>query len=120
MPAYDGVPGFVEEVEAHGETTVVVERERVADAARHLRDQAGFNFLSDVTSADYLGWSDEAPAGYWGSSRGRDLNSPGTAGLHRLPEPKPRRFAVSYHLLALCSEPRRIRSRSSCPGRART
>jgi NADH-quinone oxidoreductase subunit C len=109
MAAYDGVPGLVEEREAQGETTIVVERNRVLDAARYLRDEAGFNFLSDVTSADYLGWGESAPAGYWGNAGGRDLNHPGTAGPHRLPELKPKRFAVSYHLLALCSEPRRVR-----------
>jgi NADH-quinone oxidoreductase subunit C len=111
---YAGVPGFVEEREAYGETTVVVERDRVLDAARHLRDSEGFNFLADVTSADYLGWGDEAVAGYWGSALGRDLNAPGTAGLHRLPEPKPKRFAVSYHLLALRAQPRRVRLQTWC------
>jgi NADH-quinone oxidoreductase subunit C len=106
---YDDTPGLLEEREAHGETTIVVDRVRLLEAARHLRDRDGFNFLSDVTSADYLGWGEGVPAGYWGSARGRDLNAPGTAGLHRLPEPKAKRFAVSYHLLALCSEPRRAR-----------
>jgi NADH-quinone oxidoreductase subunit C len=107
--AWDGVPGFREVTEAYGETTLVVDPARVADAARHLRDAEGFNFLADVTSTDYLGWGDEAVAGYWGSARGRDLNAPGTGGLHRLPEPKPKRFSVSYHLLAISSQPRRVR-----------
>jgi NADH-quinone oxidoreductase subunit C len=109
VAGYGDVPGFVEEREAHGETTIVVERDRLLEAARHLRDREGFNFLADVTSTDYLGWGDSAVAGYWGSLGGRDLNAPGTAGPHRLPGPKPKRFAVSYHLLALCSEPRRVR-----------
>jgi NADH-quinone oxidoreductase subunit C len=107
--SYEDVPGLVSVAEAHGETTVVVERERVREAALHLRDTAGFNFLSDVTSADYLGWAGEPVAGYWGHARGRDLNAPGTGGLHRLPERKPARFSVSYHLLALCSAPKRLR-----------
>ena len=42
-------------------------------------------------------------AGYVGTTSGRDLNVPSTQGLERLPEPKPRRFAVNYHLLALRS-----------------
>ena len=41
MGAYDGTPGLVEEREAYGETTIVVERERLLEAARHLRDQRG-------------------------------------------------------------------------------
>ena len=100
---YERLPGFVEEREAYGETTVVVERERLLDAALHLRDELGFNFLADVSPADYLGWSRERVAGYWGSAAGRDINSPGSWGLERQPEPKPTRFSVSYHLLRLAS-----------------
>ena len=111
---YAGIPGFVEEREAYGETTVVVERRHLREAAQHLRDVEGFNFLADVTSADYLGWGGETVAGYWGSARGRDLNAPGTGGLHRLPEPKPKRFAVSYHLLALRAQPKRVRVQTWC------
>jgi NADH-quinone oxidoreductase subunit C len=107
--AYEGVPGFVSERTAHDETTVVVERERLVDAARYLRDSEGFNFLSDVTSADYLGWGEAGVAGYWGSPSGRDTGAPGSWGLARMPEPKPARFAVSYHLLALRSRPARVR-----------
>jgi NADH-quinone oxidoreductase subunit C len=119
---YDDVPGLVEERQAHRETTIVVERERLLDAARHLRDEGGFNFLADVTSVDYLGWDRSVVAGYWGSpaptesGRGwaplaRDLNVPfpGSQGLQKLPQPKPKRFAVSYHLLALAPNPRRVR-----------
>jgi NADH-quinone oxidoreductase subunit C len=40
-------------------------------------------------------------AGYIGTRAGRDLNAPGSQGLERLPQPKPKRFSVSYHLLAL-------------------
>jgi NADH-quinone oxidoreductase subunit C len=119
---YGGVPGFVEERQAHRETTVVVEREQLLEAARHLRDERGFDFLADLTSADYLGWDRSVVAGYWGSpaptasGRGweppaRDLNAPfpGSQGLQKLPEPKPKRFSVSYHLLALSPDPRRVR-----------
>lgn len=107
--SYETVPGLVDVVEAHGETTVVVERARLFEAARHLRDAEGFNFLADVTSADYLGWGGEPVAGYWGSLGGRDLNFPGTGGLAKLPAPKPKRFSVSYHLLALRRDSRRVR-----------
>ncbi len=40
-------------------------------------------------------------SGYIGTAGGRDLNKPSTQGFQRLPRPKPRRFSVSYHLLAL-------------------
>ena len=32
-----------------------------------------------------------------------------TQGLQRLPEPKPKRFAMNYHLLSVSDEPRRLR-----------
>ena len=99
MTSLAGIPGFVEERTGHGETTVVVERERLLEAAHWLRDEAGFNFLSDIAAADYLGWGEPRVAGYWGDPRGRDINNPGSWGLQEQPEPKPRRFSVSYHLL---------------------
>ena len=107
--AYEGVPGLLETRVAHGETTVVVDPARVLEAAFHLRDQEGFNFLADVTAADYLGWGEKGVAGYIGTAGGRDLNAPGSQGYARLPEPKPRRFSVSYHLLRLGPSPVRIR-----------
>jgi NADH/F420H2 dehydrogenase subunit C len=105
------VPGLVERREAHGETTLVVEPGRLREACEHLRDAEGFNFLSDISAADYLGWPTEPVdvAGYIGTRAGRDLNTPGAAGLARTPTPKPKRFSVSYHLLALAPEPRRVR-----------
>jgi NADH:ubiquinone oxidoreductase subunit C len=111
---YEAVPGFASQTDAQGETTVVVERERLLEAARHLRDTEGFNFLADVTSADYLGWGETGVAGYWGNAAGRDTNAPGSWGFSRLPERRPKRFSVSYHLLALCSEPRRLRLQVWC------
>ena len=119
------IPGFVEERDAYEETTVVVERERLVEAATHARDELGFNFLADVAATDYLGWGERGVAGYWGSpppssqTRGwappaRDLNAPGSWGLQRVPEPKPKRFSVSYHLLALGPSPRRIRLQVWC------
>jgi len=111
--SYDGVAGFVEERSALGETTVVVERERLRAAALHLRDGEGFNFLADVAAADYLGWGEVGVAGSWGTAGGRDLNSPGSWGLAKLPTPKPKRFSVSYHLLAI-PDGRRVRLQVWC------
>jgi NADH:ubiquinone oxidoreductase subunit C len=100
---HEHVPGFVEEHDDHGETTVVVEPAHLLDAAVHLRDDHGYNFLADITPTDYLGWNEQAVAGYWGSAFGRDINRPGSWGLAKSPEPKPKRFSVSYHLLRLVS-----------------
>ncbi len=114
MTDLSAVPGFVERRDSHGETTVVVERERLGEAAEHCRDELGFNFLSDLTATDYLGWGAKGVAGYWGHESGRDLNSPGSWGLQKLPEPKPARFSISYHLLALGPDPRRLRLQVWC------
>jgi NADH-quinone oxidoreductase subunit C len=48
-------------------------------------------------------------SGYITTPGGRDLNKPSTQGFQRLPEPKPRRFSVSYHLLALGAGAPRVR-----------
>jgi NADH:ubiquinone oxidoreductase subunit C len=101
--AFERLPGFVSETDEHGETTVVVEPERLVDAALHCRDELGFNFLADLTPTDYLGWNDSEVAGYWGNSLGRDINLPGSWGLATKPEPRPKRFSVSYHLLKVAS-----------------
>jgi NADH-quinone oxidoreductase subunit C len=101
--SFAGVPGLVEERVALGETTLVVDPSRLVEACTCLRDEHDFNFLSDVSSVDYLGWGEEPVAGYWGSAGGRDLNRPGTTGLGRRPAPKEKRFAVNYHLLAVRS-----------------
>jgi NADH-quinone oxidoreductase subunit C len=111
----EGVPGLVDLHEAHGEMTIVVERNRLRDAAMHLRDGEGFNFLADVAAADYLGWGEVGVAGYFGTTAGRDTNSPGSWGLAKLPEPKPKRFSVSYHLLAI-PDGRRARLQIWCDG----
>ena len=103
------MPGFVSVGEALGETTVVVEADRMVEAATHMRDDEGFNFLADVATADYLGWGEPGVSGYIGTDRGHDLNYPMTRGFQRVPDQKPKRFSVSYHLLALGPKPRRIR-----------
>jgi NADH:ubiquinone oxidoreductase subunit C len=103
------VPGLVEVREAKGETTLVVDTPRLPEAARYLRGELGFDFLSDVAAADYLGWGKRPVSGYIGTPGGRDLNKPMTQGLQRLPQPKPRRFSVSYHLLAVRAGAQRVR-----------
>ncbi|MBD0317218.1 MAG: NADH-quinone oxidoreductase subunit C [Thermoleophilia bacterium] len=125
MNGLAAIPGHVETKDAYGETTVVVERERLVEAAEYARDTLGFNVLADLTPTDYLGWGGSGVAGYWGSpppseeTRGwsppvRDINAPGSWGLQKLPEPKPKRFSVSYHLLALGDDPRRLRLQVWC------
>jgi NADH-quinone oxidoreductase subunit C len=91
-----------------GETTLIVDPARLREACFHLRDEEGFNVLADITAVDYLGWPDSSDrvAGYKGSAGGRDINAPGSWGLARLPEPKPKRFALNYHLLAIPSATR--------------
>jgi NADH-quinone oxidoreductase subunit C len=99
----------VEVKEAHGETTLVVDPARLIDACTHLRDDLGFNFLSDLSPTDYLGWGTKGVSGAIGTSSGRDLNRPQTQGFQKLPPVKPKRFAVNYHLLALRSRAPRVR-----------
>jgi len=103
------VPGLVEVRKAHGETTLVVDTPRLLEAARHLRDELGFDCLSDVAAADYLGWGTKKVSGYIGTPAGRDLNKPSTQGYQQLPRSKPRRFSVSYHLLAMRNGAPRVR-----------
>jgi NADH/F420H2 dehydrogenase subunit C len=100
---------LIETREQHGETTLVVDAPRVVDAALHLRDELGFNFLSDLTATDYLGWGTAGVSGYIGTPGGRDLNEPSTQGYQRLPGAKPQRFSISYHLLALREGAPRVR-----------
>ena len=114
MNEFDSVPGLVEVVEKHRETTIVVEPASLIAAATWLRDEAGFNFLSDITAVDYLGWGERGVSGYIGAgtnniARGRDMNAPMTQGYQVVPLPKPKRFALNYHLLSVSDRPRRLR-----------
>jgi len=95
--------------EAHGETTLLVDPARLVDACMHLRDELGFNFLSDISPTDYLGWGSKGVSGSIGTASGRDLNRPSTQGYQALPRLKPKRFAVNYHLLALRAGAPRVR-----------
>ena len=72
--------------------------------------------LSDITPVDYLGWGGRGVAGYYSTADGRDLNRPsalgasvGSQGLAQAPQPKPTRFAVNYHLLAVRRGAPRVR-----------
>jgi NADH-quinone oxidoreductase subunit C len=109
MSTYAGVPGVVETREALGERTLVVDQARIVEACTYLRDEHGFNFLSDIAAADYLGWGEQEVAGYIGTSSGRDLHVPGSQGLAHVPPPKPKRFSVSYHLLRVSDDAERLR-----------
>ena len=106
---YEETPGYVEERVAYDETTVVVEPAQLVAAGLHLRDEEGFNFLSDITAVDYLGWGHAGVSGYIGTPAGRDLNTPMTQGYQAVPAPKPKRFAMNYHLLSISEAPRRLR-----------
>jgi NADH-quinone oxidoreductase subunit C len=106
---YEGVPGVVETREAFGETTLVVDPARLQEACLHLRDEEGFNLLLDITATDYLGWGETAVAGYFGTAGGRDLNDPAAQGYSRTPQPKPKRFSLSYHLIRVADGGGRVR-----------
>lgn len=103
-----GAPGVIETREAFGRSTVVVDPARLVEACLYLRDEAGFNFLSDIAATDYLGWGERDVAGYIGTADGRDINEPGSQGYARSPEPKPKRFSVSYQLLRVGAGPDRL------------
>jgi NADH-quinone oxidoreductase subunit C len=105
---YTSVPGVVETRERRGHTTLVVDPARLVEACVHLRDDVGFNMLSDIAATDYLGWGEKGVAGYIGTPDGRDLNRPGSQGQVRVPDPKPKRFSVSYQLLRVSDEPARV------------
>ena len=109
MNDFARVPGYVATNEEHGETTVVVERERIREACTYARDELGFNMLSDIVATDYLGWAGKGVSGYLGTATGRDLNLPMTQGLQALPDVNPARFSLSYHLLALRQGAPRLR-----------
>jgi NADH:ubiquinone oxidoreductase subunit C len=109
VTAWEDLPGFVVVREAHGETTVTIETEHIRDACLHARNELGFGMCVDLVATDYLGWAGKGVAGYIGTAAGRDINAPMTQGLQTLPEAKPKRFSVSYHLLALRQDAPRVR-----------
>ena len=48
-------------------------------------------------------------SGYIATPDGRDLNYPAAQGYARTPEPKPKRFTLSYHLLRVADDSARVR-----------
>lgn len=111
---YDELPGFADRRDAYGETTITIERERIRDACEAARDELGFELLADIVATDYLNWGGEGVSGYIGTAGGRDLNFPSTQGLQVMPQLKPARFSISYHLLALRRPPLRVRLQTWC------
>jgi NADH-quinone oxidoreductase subunit C len=106
---YRALPGYVHTRAAFGETTVTIETERIRDACEYARDELGFRLLSGLVATDYLNWGSKGVSGYIATSSGRDINYPMTQGLQTLPALKPKRFSVSYHLLALTQPAARVR-----------
>jgi NADH-quinone oxidoreductase subunit C len=102
--------------EAFGELTIDVEPADVPGALERAID-AGYDFLIDLAATDHLGFGGSV-AGYWSSPDGasvqQDLNLHGSSGLALVPRPLgPRRFAISYQLLARRPVPaRRLRVRT--------
>ena len=114
MNDWRSAPGYVSHKEAFGELTVTIEPEQIRAACEFARDDMGFNMLSDIVATDYLGWGRPGVSGYIGTPAssyvaGRDLNMPMTQGYQALPQAKPKRFAMNYHLLKLARLPQRIR-----------
>ena len=106
---YSDLPGFVEQSESYGETTVTIDAARIREACEVARDELGFRMLSGLVATDYLNWGGKGVSGYIATSSGRDINFPMTQGFQTLPALKPKRFSVSYHLLALTQPPARVR-----------
>jgi len=84
--------------------TLTVKADKLIAVATHLRDKHGKNFLSAVSAVDHLGYGEDV-AGYFGTERGRDVNSPGSWGAPMTVEAPPKRFAVRYHLAHVGAEP---------------
>jgi NADH:ubiquinone oxidoreductase subunit C len=102
--------------EAFGELTVDVEPVDVPRAIEAAIAE-GYDFLIDLAATDHLGFGG-AVAGYWSSPSGsggsQDMNREGSAGSGVVPRQLgPKRFAVSYQLLARDPLPaRRLRIRT--------
>jgi NADH:ubiquinone oxidoreductase subunit C len=108
--------------EAFGEVTIDVEPADVPAALRAAMG-AGYDFLVDLAATDHLGFGG-AVAGYWSATSDsptqQDMNLHGSSGLAVVPQPLgPRRFAISYQLLARGFESaRRLRVRAWLDDRA--
>jgi NADH-quinone oxidoreductase subunit C len=102
--------------EALGEITLDVEPADVPAVLARAID-AGYDFLCDLAATDHLGFGGSV-AGYWSAPAqavvDQDMNLAGSSGLGSVPRALgPRRFAISYQLLARELEPvRRLRVRT--------
>jgi NADH-quinone oxidoreductase subunit C len=102
--------------EAFGEITLDVEPADVPAVLARAID-AGYDFLCDLAATDHLGFGGSV-AGYWSAPAhavvDQDMNLAGSSGLGSVPRKLgPRRFAISYQLLARELEPvRRLRVRT--------
>jgi NADH:ubiquinone oxidoreductase subunit C len=106
---FEELPGFVSVREGADMPTVTIETARLRDACLAARDELGFDMCVDIVATDYLGWGAQGVSGYIGTAAGRDMHMPMTQGLQTLPAAKPKRFSVSYHLLALAHGAPRLR-----------
>ena len=102
-----------ESLEAHEEgldmPTLTVAAGKLIEVATYLRDKQGKNFLSAVSAVDHLGYGEDV-AGYFGTERGRDVNTPGSGGAPMTVAAPPKRFAVRYHLAHVgAGAPERVR-----------
>lgn len=109
MSSWESLPGYVSHRDGPEMPTVTVETERIREACTHARDELGFEMCVDLVASDYLGWAGKGVSGYIGTADGRDIAHPADQGLQALPAPKPKRFSVSYHLLALQPGAPRVR-----------
>jgi NADH:ubiquinone oxidoreductase subunit C len=109
VSSWEDAPGFVSLRERPDMPTVTVETAQIRDACFFARDELGFDMCVDVVATDYLGWGAKGVAGYIGTRSGRDINTPAAQGFQALPPVKPKRFSVSYHLLALRQGAPRVR-----------
>jgi NADH:ubiquinone oxidoreductase subunit C len=102
--------------EAFGEFTLDVEPASLPQALE-AAIEAGYDFLVDLAATDHLGFGG-AVAGYWSSPAGsggrQDMNREGSGGIGVVPQLLgPKRFAISYQLLARDPLPaRRLRVRT--------
>lgn len=104
-----------------GEVTLELSHDQWLESARVLRDEFGFEQLTDLAGIDYLGWgTDEWDTGVSseGFSRGVRGNGPGrfkwgeqTNGAADAPE---RRFAAVVHLISY-QHNQRLRMRAFAP-----
>ena len=117
---YEGVPGVVRTKEQYGETTLVVDTPRLVEACLHLRDDEGYNFLSDLAATDYLGCvRPGGVAGYIGERvRARASTAPGSLGPRARCRSRAEALRGLYHLLAVGADPAR-RARAGLARRRR-